>query len=310
MVVRLEARPPQTNGCGLLASCKCLAVIAQDIIDTLHRTRQMVFKLDVLMVGERELWTTWLSVPSVTQIVDRLEVQVRIVDGHRDLTRRLEGEIEDSFVQSSIWIAAQAGPSSAATWAAYYILCGFLQRGTSLDLVSQPDAPFEAVLTRSRNTEPPVDREIVVREIKVEISTLLQTTPAPGNVDYSDWMDARPRRTELVSQTPVPDAEIIRLRSFCMQPAWLALYLESGMSSALSWSVYGTLLYERLGQVKFVVDEEVQIAVDVGVIFSALGRQAAGSDEWVETFRGWWKGTMKKRIQMGLGVGISEGLRE
>ena len=241
--VRAEETVPWSNSFALLSSCKLLAELTESVISDLWRQDRIVFSVDVLIVGEHELWPTWLCVPVAAASIDCLKVTIRIADGHRAETfDRLFGTEKVTCYRASGLFVGNGGPP-LFLWAFHYLLQSFLQRGISLD-VSQSTFIWEDAHN---------DRQLTVRLLHIDISTLEGAVLPPPEVANHDWLNARPRRAQ-ECKAGAPEL-VWNLWQYCMRPTWLANFLSMGLH-AMADESYGTLLVGRVGKIEIHADGE------------------------------------------------------
>jgi len=318
LCVLTQKLPLQTTSIGLLLSWKLMSAITQTVLSELQRTKRLTFTLDVLMVGERQLWTTWLCIPTVTKCIDTLDVRIRIADGHSHIVATLPGEDENIFRRSGLW-RGNGGPPPFM-WAFYYILCAAIRRGPTLDL-RKPVTFWSSVLNLHLITIP-YDKHVVLRHVNILIDTLEGAKMPPPEITYDDWLEARPSSAGYVSED-TNSAEDLALRATCMRPEWLATFLNEGLSRTIGWADYSALFFQRLGSLSISCanltcdtgETELNQTVDFGEHFARyreedqVGRHWGARFDWLPRgdrdarFKDWWRKTLKARLAAGLDVG-------
>jgi hypothetical protein len=196
------------------------------------------YKLDVMFFQERELWPTWLCIPSLAEQVDRVEVTFRIFEPRRD--------------NGSAFVGGDGSPPQIY-WCFYFLLEHFLAHGP---VCPSPQA----------TSKPSDKRQISVKTINLNFvagqTHLLP--PVEEESYYQSWWQ-RQRRMLFWGDGQQDDGE---LPKYIIRPEWLAQTIIRPFLGLLSMNyhtaAYGALIHERVGCVRFSVDGELQQEIDIG----------------------------------------------
>ncbi|MCJ1295920.1 hypothetical protein MMC34_007485 [Xylographa carneopallida] len=232
------------------------------------------YYLDAMLVNERELWPTWLSVPALRTRLDNVAVTVRIC-GTKDHPGRSE------FVHGD-------GSPPQIVWCFYSLMERFLTYGPvgERKLGSQDRGITVNLMTL--NIVSPPDSEPTMNE------------PVPS---YADWYQSRLRDVDnKTSPTSIIRAE------------WLAKFLRSYLGHLLAMSYhtarYGMILYERIGIIRLCADGVLTHEYDLCTLLADIRHNDASTtfgDIWprenrVPFFWAWKKKALRKRKEAGLPV--------
>lgn len=289
--------PIVSNSAGLLRSNRALAGRTREVLQRLRASPSgLPLKLDILIVGERELWSTWTHVPDLQRPITKLDVQIRIADGH-------------TIGRKNGWNTASTGPP-ALIYCFYFLLSAFLRRGPNFN---EPHKP------RWGDTAPSVsvvDHEVIVRALNVDVSALDDSKVVPDAME-NEWSAARAR------QRRGEDLEIDatrRLCELCMRPERLARHLNGSFGFSYMLGMYepeyGTILYERLGGMTMSIRGTVWRTFDIGASFAGLVQRPNDPNEYYRPksdffmrgpakeqsarFAVWWYATRARRLRLGL----------
>jgi len=299
--VKAEPTLRAPNSASLYACCKTLTSLTRSVVNRLDASNRCVFQLDVLLVGERELWTTWLCIPTATKRIKQLVISIRIAGGHSDLR---------SFNMPQDRIASAVRNSFGAeplVWAFFYILNAVLSRIPTLDLQNKEQSLNASQrMLRDRNTQ--------VDHLRLDINACEGVLLAEQR-QYRDWLSVRPESSTSVS--PFGPAITAELQSLAMRPRWLADILTAAFTSAFFVREDIAPVFERLGDASILVDGAVYSRLDLGRQFAAMRQTSAASPNagWVTLlgahaspqeaarFREWWRRTLRRRVELGFPVG-------
>ncbi|KAH7106504.1 hypothetical protein BKA62DRAFT_687330 [Auriculariales sp. MPI-PUGE-AT-0066] len=241
------------NAVPLLLVNRMFASATRRAVELLVASNRLVYKLDVVLVDERELWPTWTSVPVICPVVDRLAVTIRIFGADSDLRGN---ETEPTPRQRKFW-ALSPGHNSPPklVWCFFYLFQHILCNGPS---------------TRAKQISP-----LVIRHAIVNIM------PFPGSPDQLDgasddeWMSARERRQGNVSNPPQPISEQDNLlRAVSMRPAFLKIFMARQLSGFFHMTFFAPptlrILHLQLGQITLASSDDERAYIDPGLILAEL----------------------------------------
>ncbi|KAH7100422.1 hypothetical protein BKA62DRAFT_706244 [Auriculariales sp. MPI-PUGE-AT-0066] len=320
ITVLTERKVPLPNSIGVLSTCRTLSDATRSVISFLESTNRIVFKMDVLVIGERELWPTWTCVPAIVTCVNRLEMSVRVADCYKEyiLFGHYFFDAEPYVPQGSLCPSDSRNGTPPLMQAFYYLANALIRRGTSLDLdnVPQTHVPWPSdypLAHRSLRR----DRGIYVQTMEVGTSALESIELAPEDT-LEDWLEARPSDSLLAADDAPIDDRTQRLRDLAIRPEWLARFIAMDVDSTLKDPAHGSLLYERLGTMRILVEGRLCTQIDVGERFAQLrerfgiGRGACHLTEFFQEqsgaarYRDWWQKALQTRLALKLGVGSAE----
>lgn len=240
------------------------------------------YKLDVMFVQERELWPTWLCIPSLAQHVDYVDVTFRIFGPRTDGTSAFAGG---------------DGSPPQIYWCFYFLLEYFLTHG-----------PIRPSL--GATPKPNDNRQISVKTVNLNFvagdSHLL-----PPTAEESYY---KPRRHY---QGRMPFG---KEKQYIIRPEWLALTINHPFLKLLSMgyhtAAYGGIIHERVGSVRFNVDGELLQEIDIGARLASLSfapdaghprytTQTFGhlsGEDRLRAFWRWKEKAVQKRKERGLSV--------
>jgi len=280
-----------SNSAGLLRSSRALAMRTREVLKRLYAssTSGLSLKLDVLIVGERELWTTWLHIPTLQRPVKRLDVRVRIADGH-------------TIGKNNGWNTASTGPA-ALIHCFYFLLRAFLHRGPMFDTARE--AGWGTVPTTALDGLS--DHDVIVHELNIKASALDESKIVPDDM-YSDWNTARRRVRRHDVEPAIVDSATRQQFDMCLSPERLLHRLDGsyGFSYMLGMyePEYGTILYERLGKMTLFIGDTVWRTFDLGASFAGLVKSdffgQVPASERPSKFALWWYATRARRLQHGM----------
>jgi hypothetical protein len=250
------------------------------------------YKLDVMFVQEREVWPTWLCIPSLAEQVDHVDVTFRIFETTRDTSDR------------SAFRGGNGSPPQIY-WCFYFLLEHFLTHG--------PLCPGHGK-TSKRNK----NREVSVKTVNLNFvagdTHLLP--PTKEEVSYHSWWHPQ-RRMHFGGKRQQDDAEPPK---YIIRPEWLAKTITGPFCSLLSMdyhtAAYGGMIHERMGSVRFNVDGELPWEVDIGARLASLSFAPTAGHTWytnqtfghvagedrLRAFWRWKEGAVRKRKERGLPV--------
>ena len=292
--------PIASNSAGLLRSSRALAMRTRGVLERLRQSSPsgLSLKLDVLIVGERELWTTWTHIPTLQRPVVRLDVCVRIADGH-------------TIGKQNGWNTASTGPAPLI-YCFYFLLRAFLNRGPMFDAVRE--AGWGTVSTTALDGLS--DHDVIVHELNIDASALDESKIVPDDM-YSDWNTAR-RRVLWHDVKPVTvDSATRQQFEMCLAPERLLQRLDGSYGFGYMLDMYepeyGAILYERLGKMMLSIGDTVWRTFDLGASFAGLVQRPTGPDTYYRPksdffgqgpaserpakFALWWYETRARRLQ-------------
>ncbi|KAH7097501.1 hypothetical protein BKA62DRAFT_759896 [Auriculariales sp. MPI-PUGE-AT-0066] len=310
----ITQRAPIVSNTGNLARTNhTFATVTNQVLERLRdRSQGLPLKLDILLVNERELWTTWIHVPTLKgRHVDRIDAYIRIAGGHVWGQENALNTIRNGMMM---------GPA-ALVHAFYFLLASFMRRGPAFD--AQKESIFLRLpCTVDREELAAQDRCFSARKITINISVLEGGIVAAEEV-RSEWRLAR-RRTRFLSDTP-PTDEMSELFNQCMRPEWLAEYLVgyNGLDGMIEMRQpdFGAVIHERIGEISLLVEGNAFRQYDIGEQFAALLNPTfmvgdhvhqrihyywmVPSEQRLLTFAQWWRDTLQKRTELNLSVGTA-----
>jgi len=287
---RIHVQPnPVANSAALLACCKGLASQTRAVIERLDAANKFVLELDVLLVGERELWTTWLRLPFApsSRRIKHLVVSIRIAGGHQHQLHPMKPSYQLPSTVHTL------GSQSQLAFSFQYLLAAVLCRSATLDLQDR-----ERYLATQGKLQR--DCRVLVDHLYLDISTCEGISVAEDNL-YQAWLAARPGLHTPVSQ---PTAAAAKLRSLAMRPQWLADILETAFSSIIlvddpySQEPDCQLFFNRIGDVNILTDD-TDLHIDVGQRFAKMEPAS-------EPDAGWWHKTLQRRYELDFPIGSAD----
>ncbi|KAH7097484.1 hypothetical protein BKA62DRAFT_716165 [Auriculariales sp. MPI-PUGE-AT-0066] len=292
-----------SNSTALLQTSRGICSATDQVIQRLReRPGGLALKLDILVVGERELWTTWVHVPVLQRRIDRIDARIRIADGH-------------TFPRPNGLNSAVTGPP-AIVYCMYFVLAAFLRRGPAFD------APNSTAMSPNTDLKTFVsDRHVSVGSINIDVNALDPISIAPE--DKADaWRAARWRVRNTQGRLVTPNESERELYNLCMRPEWFSQLMTRnfGFSGMLQMyeADYGAILHERVGEITVSVEGKLDTKYDIGQMFASLvsppnedGNWRPKSDffgwhphhERPARFAEWWSSTLQKRLELGFSVG-------
>ncbi|KAH7106505.1 hypothetical protein BKA62DRAFT_687332 [Auriculariales sp. MPI-PUGE-AT-0066] len=262
----------------------------------------LVFKLDLILVNEREVWPTWICVPALARKVRRVDVTLRIFGADAAV---VQGALYTNHRQQTLNpLSVTDGHSSSLVWRFYYLLEHFLRQG----LVSTP------VTNNAPNSG------LVVDCIDIHVIQSDAAEDLAKGVQYDSWIRARQQRPYMRREQPLyPESDELKKAVICtvpMRASWLAQFLRSNLIVLLSMghsaALYGMILHKRIGQFRFLVDGQpfgAEESVHPGKILKKLNytnpSETMGHlpvSERLDAFREWKQQAMQMRIERGWDV--------
>ncbi|KAK8043345.1 hypothetical protein PG993_005775 [Apiospora rasikravindrae] len=264
------------------------------------------YKIDFVLMEERELWLTFVHVPLGCTALEQVDFTVRLVGTMR-------GSEPGEKTQVSLTLLLADGASDV-TFGVYYALARFLKAGPT----GKPPATAE-----SRTSD--IDRGMTVRHLVLNFLSPADEGLLAGPGERSAWMASRrSRRTPSSGDADIPSVEgaaaaeggatAVDYQTKLMRPEWLAKYTRSHLRM-LIWGTarltlgYGRVLYERVGDIVFQVDGETVGTLDLGVLIDGMPcqhrRTSKHYDRINAEFQEWHKSVLENRRAAGLWVGGS-----
>ena len=277
-----------TNSLSLLLANHQLSSETQDVLERLSTTYS--YGLDVMLVDEKELWPTWVSVPALSTQVDSVVATFRIFG-------TWGGEGRFAF-------GIGCGPPEIV-WCFYSLMERFLTCGP----VGERKLPSP-------------DRKITVKFLILNILTPLGLEPVATDdlQTYGQWYRSRIDRYRVSDDVEDDAAGAARAAgtNIPMQPAWLANFLHGYICDLLDMGYHtasaGAIMYERIGTIRICVDGELRHEYGLGEYLARLRFTDAGQtfgnvyprENRLPFFWQWKKKALKMRKEAGLPIGELE----
>jgi hypothetical protein len=191
------------------------------------------YDLDVMVFNEDKLWPTWLSVPTVTNEVEKVRVTFRSVG--------TVNAIEGGAVGAG-FSGGDGGPPRII-WAFYDLLTRFIL-GTPYDWKMHREDKF-------------LKHDVSIKLLELDI----RSPDVPANMIAPD---IRYNRLQNMRRHDGID--------YLMNPAFLATFLENHLHSLLQGHIaeYGRFLYERIGTINVYLDGELREEWNIGNLLATL----------------------------------------
>ncbi|KAH8829089.1 hypothetical protein DL96DRAFT_1027955 [Flagelloscypha sp. PMI_526] len=237
------------------------------------------YTLDILFVNEQSFWPTWTSFPprpirksGAPVVVPQVDVTFRIAGGKKP--------------GRSIFSPGNGAPPPIE-FCVYHILERFLRVGPFLE---KPD-------------ETKADINYNIAALNIDFTALLvEGEELYGIDDVRKWHEQNNSRRRKAAESATEEAPVTKI----MQPQWLASSVTSGLRS-LAWMSYhtarfGTMLYDRVGNIHITVDGEEKYKLLLDEILEKLSPTDPSHtfgdlvrEDRLPYFRKWKKATEERR---------------
>ena len=241
-----------------------------------RRKSKLSCVLDISILNDHHLFTTWLALPQTPNRVHELKVEMRLF-GHII-------SAEESQLRGCGW-------NIGVHWSFYALLEQFIYLG--------PIGMMEVCGMDG------LRRGVIIETLTLDFQSAEESLPfPPETVDYDQW---RQRLTGMVREG---SDELVQYRT---RPEWLASYLSDKIRALLGmhyhYARFGAILYERIGTIRMIVNGQVE-QFDLGAKLDGLQHtspsQTSGhihpSENRIPKFLEWKNRTTRRRERLGLPV--------
>ncbi|KAJ5497416.1 hypothetical protein N7463_009403 [Penicillium fimorum] len=271
-----------SNSLPLLLTSRQVSVETQSV---LSRTRKTTYVLDISVLNDLDLFSTWISVPRPTTRLSTLHVDIRLF-GHIITTKEARDQIG-------------CGGRYGFHWSFYAVLERFLRYG-----------PVGAKKGRKSNYGNPSyeNRHISVENLILDFHSAETELPyPPGDVEYSAWVN---KHHGSVWDT---DGEVDQALAYKTRPEWLLRFLKEWLRYITDMSyhaaMYGACIYEKIGAISMLVDGQLWNTTDLADQLARLHFDRPAdtmghltSETRLAEFWKWKKATLLKREALGFPV--------
>ena len=256
-----------------------------------------LYKLDISLLNECDLFPTWISVPCLTTRVHALQVDIRLF-----------GSIIPSAKANSL---LGCGGRRGFHWSFYDLLIRFLRYGPVGEKKIKKDdqlAGSAGDISRRANAKRAcLDRYFEDRHITIDVLTL----------DFQSWETALPFPPEDLSYWCwymlhteghfAQDDPGAKPETYRVPPEWVAYYLQMELESILRMGYhtesYEKMLYERIGSIRIITPKgTTEINLGSRLAKVTFGWMSASCPLRIPALKAWKKKTMARRHELGLPV--------
>ncbi|OKL63123.1 hypothetical protein UA08_01251 [Talaromyces atroroseus] len=285
-----------SNCISLLLTNRQLSAETRSVINRMRSTTTYV--LDISVLNELELFPTWVSVPHITNRVSKLYVDVRFF-GHilSEKVARYQYNDEDVL---------------GYHWSFYGLLARFLRYGP----VDEKKKMSGRQNSSSKKPTTFHDYDVTVNLLVLNFkSAETELSFPPDTVTYQTWRSHH--------FTPIESRDIspasIDLEKYTTRPEWFSTFLFHEIKSFLSMSYlgsfYGRILYERIGAIRILVNENLEHEFDLSSMLASLRFTGPWetfghieNEDRLSAFWNWKRQTLMRRDQLGFPVVRAEDL--
>lgn len=244
------------------------------------------YKLDVMLVNEKQLWPTWLALPDLTSRVDKVDVTFRISPAKRHPRNRHHDD--HGFRFGDGW------PNQIA-WCFYGLLMSFVDE-ESLFIEGQKISDMGVA---DESNQKSTQSHVSIQSLNLNFSTTYAYTSESSRKSqiYDDSGD--------IPILPEDD-------TICnvINPNYLLLYVTDYIERLLSMdyhtAYWGGILYERLGSIRLSLDGKLHKEIDIAERFERIRfNNSFGKSLQVHRearFDQWKSDARKMRERLGLSV--------
>ncbi|KXG52757.1 uncharacterized protein PGRI_080130 [Penicillium griseofulvum] len=258
-----------SNSLPLLLTSRQVSMETQSILNRMKIT----YVLDISVLDDQFLFSTWISVPRLTIRLSTLHVNVRLFG--RILTAE-EGDRQMG-----------CGGRQGFHWCFYALLERFLAYG--------PVSPRKPHIDNYRISSYEC-RDISVENLVLNFQSAETELPYPPDdiMDYNGWCG---KHSGSFRKNPGIDEAL----SYKTRPEWLLWYLRSWLkqiTTAYRGASYGKQIHERIGTITMLVDGRLDTTIDLADTLAKLYLTGAPSESELE----WKKKTILRREARGFPV--------
>ena len=241
-----------------------------ETLSAIDRLTSDIYVLDIMMVNDKQLWPTWLSVPRISTTVDKVSAAFRIFGAAK------------SYRESGFQGGCGSPPGMA--WTLFIFLDRFLHYG--------PAGLWQ------RRTETNV---VALKELDMNFD--LPDSPGGLVSSKDDCVSGFRYRSLFVRRSQ--DG-----KNYTMHPEILLEFVSSSISSLLNMSYsaasFGAILYEQVGKIRILFNGEIRNEWDLAILLSEVkfinSFYEIPSEDRKDYFNEWKLKAYNKRVELGLPV--------
>lgn len=270
-----------SNSLPLLLTSRQVSIETQSALNRMKRT---TYVLGISVLNDRDLFSTWISVPRLTTRLSTLHVDMRLF-GHIITSEEGRGQMG-------------CGGRYGFHWSFYALLERFLRYG-----------PVGAKKGRCNSYGDPSyeDRQISVENLVLDFHPAETELPyPPDDIGYTEWLDKHDGRLWIDEETDMSPA-------YKPRPEWLLRYLRYWLEYITDMSYhtayYGAFVYEKIGTISMLVDGRLETTIDLAGELARLHfdspAQTMGhlpSEIRLSEYWKWKKATLQRREALGFPV--------
>ncbi|KGO39283.1 hypothetical protein PEX2_030210 [Penicillium expansum] len=276
----------QSNSLSLLLTSRQISIETQS---TLCRMQKTTYVLDISVLNELDLFSTWISVPQLTTRLSTLHVDIRLFG--RIIT---SAEGRDQM---------GCGGRLGFHWLFYGLLERFLRYGPvgakkgPCDIDSFGDTCYK-------------NRKISVENLILDFHSAETELPyPPDDLGFKEWTNKHWGERWPIDEPEQEDKSL----AYKTRPEWLLEYLKDSLEDVTAMgyhtSQYGAFIYKRIGTISMLVDGKLETTFDLagrlaGFHFDRPGDTMGhlSSEIRLAEFWKWKKATLLKREALGFPV--------
>ena len=296
----------------LLCCSKSLNLQTKKVLDSLFSSSSsekedydddhhgMIYKLDVMVVNETELWPTWLKVPALSHKIKRIDVNFRVFGFNKEASHHDTNAFEGGCC---------SGPMKIV-WTFFFLLEHFVKSGP---------VPFNS------NDHTTDDNNIItVQQLNLDFQAGDESNTLAGIDDskrfQAQWQALQSSHSHGRRRQTTQDPTIL-IRPFAIHEKWLAEMVFGDIYSIVNMSyhtaLYGMLLYDHIGSITVTCkdSDNFKKELDLDAYLKPMTAHNTNDERscyttktfgWIDgncrvmTFWNWKWGVLNKRIEDGI----------
>ncbi|KAJ5800362.1 uncharacterized protein N7518_002430 [Penicillium psychrosexuale] len=259
-----------SNCLSLLLTNRQVSVETQSV---LNRMKKTTYILDLSVLNEMHMFSTWISVPRLTTRLSTLHIDMRFF-----------GRIVTS---------KEALYSGSTTFSLNHCFYRYLDRFLTYGPVGRKDGREDSYEDE--------DRGIIVENLVLDFHSAETELPfPPGHMSYEDWEAKR------CGNPRCDDEQMDEVLKYKTRPQWplSAMRLWLAFITKMGYGVedYGSILYESIGTISLLLNGRLETAFDLADQLAEVPNEMYDrySNFNVPKFQKWRERTLSRREAVGL----------